>query len=185
MSEYSISTDYLNILNSKVNNLYDFVKKNHETNEVVNSSVNSISKKNNMISCVKVCVIMGIFFILGYFIYKYLDNNHFFDSKPQVTEKVTEEQITETTTKVPINNHDINTLKQKVKKIDKKTVTFEEDTTDNNVQNNKKHKKGKFCYLGSDRGFRSCIKLQENQECESQKLYPTMEMCVNPELRYT
>ena len=44
--EYSISTDYLNILNSKVNNLYDFIQKNNDANH----SINTFSNETNMTS---------------------------------------------------------------------------------------------------------------------------------------
>ena len=44
------------------------------------------------------------------------------------------------------------------------------------------HKKG-FCYIGTDRGFRSCIKIGRNDECESGKIFPTMDICINPSLR--
>ena len=44
------------------------------------------------------------------------------------------------------------------------------------------YKKG-FCYVGTDRGYRSCIKVGKQDECESNKIFPTMEICINPSLR--
>jgi hypothetical protein len=44
------------------------------------------------------------------------------------------------------------------------------------------HKKG-FCYVGTDRGYRSCIKIGRDDECESGKIFPTMDICINPSLR--
>ena len=44
------------------------------------------------------------------------------------------------------------------------------------------HKKG-FCYIGTDRGYRSCIKIGRGDECESGKIFPTMDICINPSLR--
>ena len=180
MSEYSISTDYLNVLNAKVNNLHDFVTR----------SSTSSSTPESSISMFKLMCIAFILFFLGYTIYTYLDKQGVFeDDIPETTEHSSNSP--ETKSKKPLsntnnaNNSNIQRLEYTVKNLNKKKVRFENDNTNNNLQNNKKSKGGQFCYLGSDRGFRSCAKLQDNQECESQKLFPTMEMCINPQLRYT
>lgn len=57
---------------------------------------------------------------------------------------------------------------------------YKESGEDNNIQ--EKHKPG-FCYIGTDRGYRSCIKVKSNDDCESGKIFPTMDICVNPSLR--
>lgn len=178
MSEYSISTDYLNVLNAKVNNLHDFVTR---------SSTSTSSTPESSISIFKLMCIAVILFFLGYTIYTYLDKQGVFeDDTPEPTEDSSKPPKTESNkSKSNTNNANIQNLKYTVKNLNKKQVRFENDNTNNNLQNNKKSKGGQFCYLGSDRGFRSCAKLQDNQECESQKLFPTMEMCVNPQLRYT
>jgi hypothetical protein len=44
------------------------------------------------------------------------------------------------------------------------------------------HKKG-YCYVGTDRGYRSCIKIGRSDNCESGKIFPTMDICINPSLR--
>ena len=177
MSEYSISTDYLNVLNAKVNNLHDFVTR----------SSTSSSTPESSISMFKLMCIAFILFFLGYTIYTYLDKQGMFvDDIPEPKEDSSKPPKTASNkSKSNTNNSNIQNLKYTVKNLNKKQVRFENDNTNNNLQNNKKSKGGQFCYLGSDRGFRSCAKLQDNQECESQKLFPTMEMCVNPQLRYT
>ena len=45
--------------------------------------------------------------------------------------------------------------------------------------------KGKsgFCYIGEDRGFRSCIEVNENDTCMSGDIFPTEQICINPSLR--
>ena len=43
--------------------------------------------------------------------------------------------------------------------------------------------KSGYCYIGEDRGFRSCIKISENDQCMSGDIFPTNELCVNPNLR--
>lgn len=43
--------------------------------------------------------------------------------------------------------------------------------------------KSGFCYIGEDRGFRSCIRVGENDQCMSGDIFPTMDICINPNLR--
>jgi hypothetical protein len=40
-----------------------------------------------------------------------------------------------------------------------------------------------YCYIGQDRGFRSCINIGENDVCMSGNIYPTESLCINPRLR--
>ena len=40
-----------------------------------------------------------------------------------------------------------------------------------------------FCYIGEDRGVRSCMAVGHNDKCVSKQIYPTMDVCVNPNLR--
>lgn len=57
---------------------------------------------------------------------------------------------------------------------------YKESTEDDNIQ---EIKKPGYCYIGSDRGYRSCIKVNRKDQCESNKVFPTMDVCINPELR--
>ena len=43
--------------------------------------------------------------------------------------------------------------------------------------------KAGYCYIGEDRGFRSCIKVGEGDVCMSGDIFPTREVCINPNLR--
>ena len=43
--------------------------------------------------------------------------------------------------------------------------------------------KGGYCYIGTDRTYRSCVKINPGDVCMSNKIYPTMDICVNPNLR--
>lgn len=43
--------------------------------------------------------------------------------------------------------------------------------------------KAGYCYIGEDRGFRSCIKVGEDDTCMSGKIFPSKDLCINPELR--
>lgn len=43
--------------------------------------------------------------------------------------------------------------------------------------------KSGFCYIGEDRGFRSCIEVNENDSCMSGEIFPSRAICINPNLR--
>ena len=43
--------------------------------------------------------------------------------------------------------------------------------------------KAGYCYIGEDRGFRSCVKVGEEDTCMSGDIFPTHAICVNPRLR--
>lgn len=40
-----------------------------------------------------------------------------------------------------------------------------------------------FCYIGEDRGFRSCIRVNQGDTCMSGDIFPTKDLCINPNLR--
>lgn len=58
--------------------------------------------------------------------------------------------------------------------------SYKESPEDNNIQ--EKHKPG-YCYIGTDRGYRSCIKVNSSDDCESKKIFPSIDICINPSLR--
>ena len=43
--------------------------------------------------------------------------------------------------------------------------------------------KAGYCYIGEDRGFRSCVKVGEEDTCMSGDIFPTHAICINPRLR--
>jgi hypothetical protein len=47
------------------------------------------------------------------------------------------------------------------------------------------HSAGKsgWCYIGDDRGFRSCAEVGANDMCMSGDIFPSQEICMNPNLR--
>tara|TARA_Y100000780_G_C13694281_1_gene420776 strand:- start:3155 stop:3556 length:402 start_codon:yes stop_codon:yes gene_type:complete len=40
-----------------------------------------------------------------------------------------------------------------------------------------------YCYIGTDKGYRSCIYVGRNDTCMSGDIFPTMDVCINPKLR--
>ena len=55
-----------------------------------------------------------------------------------------------------------------------------DDATSNTQSSNSK---SGYCYIGEDRGFRSCIQVSPNVQCMSGDIFPTMDICVNQNLR--
>lgn len=43
--------------------------------------------------------------------------------------------------------------------------------------------KSSYCYIGEDRGFRNCISISEGDKCMSGNIFPTMDVCINPNIR--
>jgi hypothetical protein len=40
-----------------------------------------------------------------------------------------------------------------------------------------------WCYIGEDRGFRTCAQVGVNDKCMSGDIFPSQEICINPSLR--
>ena len=43
--------------------------------------------------------------------------------------------------------------------------------------------KSGWCYIGEDRGFRTCAEVGPNDKCMSGDIFPSQDLCVNPTLR--
>ena len=61
-------------------------------------------------------------------------------------------------------------------------ANFEADQAGSTIQSG--NNKTGWCYIGEDRGFRSCIEVNKNDMCMSEDIYPSKDVCVNPNLRY-
>jgi len=46
-----------------------------------------------------------------------------------------------------------------------------------------KQSKTKWCYIGEEKGVRNCVKLSESQKCMSGDIFPSSNICINPNLR--
>jgi len=57
------------------------------------------------------------------------------------------------------------------------------DLTTSTTQSSKIANKSGYCYIGEDRGFRSCIKIKQGDKCMSGNIFPTEALCINPNLR--
>ena len=45
------------------------------------------------------------------------------------------------------------------------------------------HSSGGWCYIGEDRGFRSCAEVSASDQCMSGEIFPSKDLCVHPNLR--
>jgi hypothetical protein len=61
------------------------------------------------------------------------------------------------------------------------TEDYEADDTSSSIQ--KGQSKGGYCYIGEERGYRSCMQVDTGDMCMSGQIFPTQEICVNPSLR--
>ena len=57
------------------------------------------------------------------------------------------------------------------------------DESGSKTQASKANSKAGYCYIGEDRGFRSCIQVNDTDTCMSGDIFPTQEICINPSLR--
>ena len=63
------------------------------------------------------------------------------------------------------------------------TFNYSADDSMSNIQQSKSSSKSGWCFIGEDRGFRSCIQVNENEKCISGDIFPSQEICINPNLR--
>jgi hypothetical protein len=57
------------------------------------------------------------------------------------------------------------------------------DDSNSSIQSSKSSSKSSWCFIGEDRGFRSCIQVNQNDKCMSGDIFPSQEICINPNLR--
>ena len=60
---------------------------------------------------------------------------------------------------------------------------YEADDSYSSIQSNKSSSKKGWCFIGDDRGHSSCIEVGENDTCMSGDIFPSQQICVNPNLR--
>ena len=59
----------------------------------------------------------------------------------------------------------------------------EPDDAGSTTQRSNISNKGGYCYIGEDRGFRTCIRVGSGDKCMSGDIFPSQNICVNPNLR--
>jgi len=97
---------------------------------------------------------------------------------------------------VPQNKSAVNVLGEKMDKDKKESGSVasargsttmdtepQPDEAGSVTQASKGKSKSGYCYIGEDRGFRSCIKVGEGDKCMSGDIFPSQDICINPTLR--
>lgn len=135
---------------------------------------------------------------------KYFGINVFGTSKSKETENAEEEKQEETDKEKNIeldesqkeDQRETSSIENIVDEEGKNMPNLNEssDTSKKNNSNNiqadisteseiQQSKKGSYCYIGTDRSYRTCVKMKENDTCVSKQIFPTLEVCINPKLR--
>jgi hypothetical protein len=58
---------------------------------------------------------------------------------------------------------------------------YEADDSSSSIQHG--GSKSGWCFIGEDRGFRTCAEVGVNDSCMSGNIFPSQEICINPNLR--
>lgn len=103
-------------------------------------------------------------------------------SPPPSKTKSYEKQLTDM--KNMINTENINNNVQNnsnIKTNDENNADV--DNEEDNIGNSTIHTNGQYCYVGKDKGYRSCIELADGDKCMSGDIFPSLDICINPNLR--
>ena len=82
----------------------------------------------------------------------------------------------------PLNNA-LNNAQQQQQQQGGDPDTFQADDSYSSIQSGKSSSKSGWCYIGEERGIRSCSQVGPNDQCMSGDIFPTSQVCVNPTLR--
>jgi hypothetical protein len=81
-------------------------------------------------------------------------------------------------------NSSLNNAKTEQKTIEQeKESGYSADEATSSIQSSKSTSKAGWCYIGEDRGFRTCTQVGVNDQCMSGDIFPSQEICMNPTLR--
>lgn len=94
---------------------------------------------------------------------------------PIKDDKIKHEAIQETTL-----NKALNTAQSQTQIQTKLNEDYEADYASSSIQGGGK---SGWCYIGLDRGYRTCAEVGVNDTCMSGQIFPSHEICMNPSLR--
>ena len=88
-------------------------------------------------------------------------------------------------TSVEEDNQDMEEAKSSLNKALSKNKSNEDGDYEPNEAASSIHETGKagWCFIGEDRGHRTCSKVSETDKCMSGDIFPSQEICINPSLR--
>ena len=87
-----------------------------------------------------------------------------------------------------VNNQNVpdnaqNTALNRALNISKQQELPKQDYVANDSYDSTQQGKAGWCYIGSEQGYRSCSQVGEADTCMSGNIFPTQDICVNPNLR--
>ena len=83
--------------------------------------------------------------------------------------------------KKDVKEKDIDKTLNKKKKVEEEQMVEPTSSDVSKIQS--AHKQG-WCYIGTDRGYRSCLEIGKDDVCMSGKIFQTEQQCQQPQLRY-
>ena len=92
-------------------------------------------------------------------------------------------KITPSRTEEPAPDNAQNTALNRALNLSKQQEPTKQDYVANDSYDNSQQGKAGWCYIGSDQGYRSCSQVGEADTCMSGNIFPTQDICVNPNLR--
>ena len=87
---------------------------------------------------------------------------------------------TQIQTTIPQQNVDANNTLNKVLNAPRQSGQQNEDYE---AQEASSSLKAGWCFIGEDRGYRTCAQVGVNDQCMSGDIFPSQELCINPNLR--
>lgn len=67
--------------------------------------------------------------------------------------------------------------------LDIEVIDTPKPNTDEDMNGIQLPKKSGYCYIGTDKGYRSCVYVGRGDTCMSGEVFPTIDVCINPKLR--
>lgn len=108
-----------------------------------------------------------------------LSNRNYRDNQNQNHNDPDHEQDNDDNQNVALNRA-IDSVKTRNSRQQQDNNEYEADHASSSIQGGGK---GGWCFIGDDRGHRSCAEVGENDKCMSGDIFPTKELCINPNLR--
>ena len=99
-------------------------------------------------------------------------------SAVDVTQQIASQNVIQSNTN---QSNELNTILNSSKP--EEEGTYQADESSSTIQSSKSSGKSGWCFIGEDRGFRSCIEVGQNDSCMSGNIFPSQEICMNPSLR--
>jgi len=159
---------------------------NTKTPEIISSNIETITLKTDtdatffLFSSLKDAIfkilLLIVILFLGYNIYSYMFNKidvvkNLFEGKPIFRK--------EKKSKKSLEEESVDELKENPGKSIKKSIN--KKNKNNKVKSSQD--KHSFCYIGKDKHQRVCAKINDYTKCESNKIFPTLDLCINPNLK--